>query len=132
VEEQHKPEHRHDQRASDAFVIEQQMVEQNIYDYRPKNRQRQRNIAIDQQQRAANRLHCAGCFDDALLRSPESGRHFSVATTDFGKAQFFERDGGLYPLLQLSILGISVPSERTVMRQFEPLLNLGSRFFALV
>jgi hypothetical protein len=40
-------------------VIEQQMVEQNIYDYRPKNRQRQRNIAIDQQQRAANRLDCA-------------------------------------------------------------------------
>jgi hypothetical protein len=26
----------HDQRAPDAFVIEQQMVEQNIYDYRPK------------------------------------------------------------------------------------------------
>lgn len=59
MEEQHKPEHRHDQRAPDAFVIEQQMVEQNIYDYRSKNRQRQRNIAIDQQQRAANRLHCA-------------------------------------------------------------------------
>jgi hypothetical protein len=57
VEEQHKPEHRHDQRAPDAFVIEQQMVEQNIYDYRSKNRQRQRNIVIDQQQRAANRLH---------------------------------------------------------------------------
>src|ERR1039457_7268782 len=36
VEEQHKPEHRHDQRAPDAFVIEQQMVEQNIYDYRAK------------------------------------------------------------------------------------------------
>ena len=39
VEEQHKPEHRHDQGARDAFVIEQQMTEQNIYDYRPKNRQ---------------------------------------------------------------------------------------------
>jgi hypothetical protein len=59
IEEQGKPEHRHDQRAPDVFVIEQQMVEQNIYDYRPKNRQPQRNIAIDQQQRAANRLHCA-------------------------------------------------------------------------
>ena len=35
------------------------MEEQNIYDYRAKNRQRQRNIAIDQQQRTANRLHCA-------------------------------------------------------------------------
>src|SRR5260370_40681955 len=59
VEEQRKPEHRHNQRAPDAFVITQQMVEQNIYDYRPKNRHRQRNIAIDQQHRAANRLHCA-------------------------------------------------------------------------
>ena len=59
MEEQRKPEHRHDQRAPDAFVIEQQMVEQNIYDYRPKNRQGQGNLAIDQQQRPANRLHCA-------------------------------------------------------------------------
>jgi hypothetical protein len=57
MEEQHKPEHRHDQCAPDAFVIEQQMVEQYIYDYRPKNRQRQRNLAIDQQQRPASRLH---------------------------------------------------------------------------
>jgi len=40
AEEQHKPEPRHDHRAPDAFVIEQQMVEQNIYDYRPKDRQR--------------------------------------------------------------------------------------------
>jgi hypothetical protein len=59
VEEQHKPEHRRDQGGADAFVIEQQMVEQNVYDYRPKNRQRQRNLEIDQQQRAAHRLDCA-------------------------------------------------------------------------
>jgi len=52
VGEQHKPEHRHDQRAPDAFGIERPMVEQNIYDYRP-NVQGRRNIAIDQQRRAA-------------------------------------------------------------------------------
>ena len=58
VEVQNKPEHRRDQRAPQAFGTEQQMVEQNIYEDRPKNRPRQRNIAIDQRQRAANRLHC--------------------------------------------------------------------------
>ncbi len=67
MEEQHKPEHRHDRRAPDAFVIEQQVVEQNIYDYRSKNRRRPRNIAIDQQQRAANRLHCADRQDIVRL-----------------------------------------------------------------
>jgi hypothetical protein len=72
------------------------------------------------------------CFDDALRCSPQFSLHFSVPTTDFGKALFFERDGRLYPLLQLPILGISVPPRRSAMRQFEPLLNLGSRFFALV